>query len=410
MNLMEFVLHQDIFNTPFHFKCSTVTRTFEKVETIEDGILVVNDTPEFNTICSLYDYQLPSFPSEKYKKPFEYIGTRKNKIQWHLTLPTKVYKQEVVGFINNVIDFLSSVDLSYYYDIYNPTESLFGTIQRAKINSKKIFAYLADQSDKQDKSHLKTMLPYGDYAEVAQYTRLDTRTGRLTHPAGPRILNLQKKYRDVVESRFEEDGDIWYFDYSSLEPRVLLSMHGKKDIPQDIYTNVISELNITAPRAAIKTTILSRLYGAGENSIVYQLKDLVEYPESIIEIVDDYFQINELKAKLNDEYIASGHKRIFNYYGKPIHCPDVDPYKLINYFIQSTAVDVAMLGFNELIRRIALANLLDWIVPVFVIHDAIVLDIHKDYNYLIPRICKAGSINIKKFEKTNFFLNAERAV
>lgn len=410
MKLMEFVLHRDIFNTPFHFKCSTTTRIFEKVEEIEKDILVVNDTPEFKTICALYGYVFPTFPSEKYKKPFEYIGTSKNKIQWHLSLPIKIYQQEVITFINSMIDFLSSVDLSYYFDVYKPTELLFENIQRAKINSKKIFAYLADQTDKQDKSHLKTLLPYGDFAEAAQYTRLDTRTGRLLHPNGPRILHLQKKYRDVVESRFGEEGSIWYFDYSSLEPRVLLSLHGKKDIPQDIYTNVISELNITAPRTAIKTTILSRLYGAGENSIVHQLKDLVEYPESIIEIVDEYFQINELKTRLNNEYIASGHKRILNYYGKPIHCPDVDPYKLINYYIQSTAVDVAMLGFNELNRRTALANLIEWIVPIFVIHDAIVLDIHKDYEYLIPKICKAGSINIKKFEKTNFFLNAERAV
>lgn len=407
---MEFVLHQDIFNTPFHFKCSTVTRSFEKIDIIEKDILVVNDTVEFNTICSLYGYRLPSFPSEKYKKPFEYIGVHKEKIKWHLTMPAKVYKQEIVEFIYNVIDFLASVDLSYYYDVYKPTEPLFNGIQRAKINNKKVFTYLADFSDKQDKSHLKTMMPYGDYAEVAQYTRLDTRTGRLIHPVGPRILNLQKKYRDIIESRFEENGNIWYFDYSSLEPRVLLGIHGRKDIPQDIYTNVISELNITAPRAAIKTTILSRLYGAGENSIINQLKDLVEYPNSIIEIVDDYFQINELKSKLNNEYIASGYKKILNHYGKPIHCPDVDPYKLINYFIQSTAVDVAILGFNELHRRIELANLIEWIVPIFVIHDAIVLDIHKDYEYLIPKICKAGSLNIKKFEKTNFFLNAERAV
>lgn len=407
---MEFILHQDLFNTPFHFKCSTETKKFERVNEIENDIFVVNDTEEFNTICSLYGGKLEKFPSKRYRRPFEYIGTKENKIQWHLSLPKHVYKEEIVNYINKIIELLSNIDLTYYYDIYKPTENLFSGIQRAKISSKKIFAYLADQTDKQDKSHLKTLLPYGDFAECAEYTRLESRTGRLTHPSGPRILYLQKKYRNVLESMFGEDGNIWYLDYSSLEPRVLLSINGKKDIPKDIYTNTIQELNITAPRSAIKTTILSRIYGAGENSIIYQLKDLVEYPESIIQIVDEYFQINELKTKLNEEYRASGQKKIFNHYGRPIHCPDVDPYKLINYFVQSTAVDVAMLGFNELARRIRLANITNWVVPLFVIHDAIVLDIHKDYEYLIPKLCKTGSINIKKFEQTNFFLNAERSV
>lgn len=387
-----------------------MTRTFEKVENIEDNILVVNDTPEFNTICSLYGYQLPSFPSEKYKKPFKYIGINKEQIQWHLSLPTKTYKQEVIKFIDSVINFLSSIDLSYYYEIYKPTEELFGSIQRAKINNKKIYSYLADQTDKQDKSHLKTMIPYGDFAEIVKYTRLETKTGRLTHPSGPRILNLQKKYRDIIESRFDENGSIWYLDYSSLEPRVLLSIHGKQNISKDIYIDIDKELNISVPRNAIKTTILSRLYGASENTIINQLKDSVKYPDSIIELVDDYFQINELKSRLNDEYVKNDYKKIFNYYGKPIHCPNVDPYKLINYYIQSTAVDVAMLGFNELIKRINLASLTDYIVPIFVIHDAIILDVHKKYEYLMNKICKAGSINIKKFEKTNFFLNAEKAV
>ena len=47
-----------------------------------------------------------------------------------------------------------------------------------------------------------------------------------------------------------------------------------------------------------------------------------------------------------------------------------DNSNLLNYFLQSSAVDVAMLGFAQIIEKIKVFNVL----PIFVIHDALLLD------------------------------------
>jgi hypothetical protein len=404
---MEFVLHQNIFNTPFHFKCSTDTMKFEKVYDIDNGILVLGDSSkESNDVCLLYGFELPVFPSAPFRKQFEYIGTKKP-IPWHLVLPTKIYKQEILKIINESLEFFKRIDLDYYQSIFLPTEEIFYDLKPAKIDTTVFYKHLYNFSDKQDKSHLKTFLPSNDFAEQASYSRLLSVTGRLKHINGPRALHIQKQYRNIITSRFGDDGFISYFDYSSLEPRTLLAINGKTDCPQDIYTHVVKELNIAVPRQAIKTAILSRIYGASEHSIAVQLQTLVEYPEDVIQLVDEYFKINDLKEQLNESFAANNYKFIYNFYGRPIFCPDVDSYKLLNYYIQSTAVDVAMLGFNDINRRIKRAGLTDKILPIFIIHDAIIFDVHNDCKSLLPKIGKAGSVNIKGFEKTNFFLKNE---
>ena len=47
----------------------------------------------------------------------------------------------------------------------------------------------------------------------------------------------------------------------------------------------------------------------------------------------------------------------------------------MNNYIQSTAVDVALSYFSELCDKINL----DLCKPIFIIHDALILDVHKDY-------------------------------
>jgi hypothetical protein len=114
-----------------------------------------------------------------------------------------------------------------------------------------------------------------------------------------------------------------------------------------------------------------------------------------------------LKNNNTKEYYKNNGKLIYNHYGRPIHCPETPSYKLLNYYIQSTAVDVALLGFSNIVNRIYKASLQEKIVPIFILHDALFVDIHEDYYYLVDKLCKAGSINIDKFEDTNFYLKVD---
>ena len=59
-----------------------------------------------------------------------------------------------------------------------------------------------------------------------------------------------------------------------------------------------------------------------------------------------------------------------NLYGRKLV---VDDERLkLPYFVQSTAVDVALTGFSKILSRFA------EMVPLFVIHDALVVDAEKD--------------------------------
>ena len=86
---------------------------------------------------------------------------------------------------------------------------------------------------------------------------------------------------------------------------------------------------------------------------------------------------------------------------------NMEPHKLLNYFIQSTAVDVALFGFGDIIRRLQVSGLIDRICPLFVLHDALILDVPHDLDFVIPKLLKAGSRNIPRFENTEFFMTQE---
>jgi hypothetical protein len=253
-----------------------------------------------------------------------------------------------------------------------------------------------------------TFIPVNGFGNLPEYDRLGSKTGRLTlSKTSPQILRLNKDFRDILESRFGNNGQIYEFDFASLEPRVLLAINGEKDIPEDVYSFIIEKSGLkNTNRNVVKQIILSRLYGAGEKLLELNLKTAgFEYDKRIVETVDEYFGIDDIKKKLLDEYKNNDHKFIKNLYGKKIFCDNVAPYVLLNYYIQSTAVDVAIFGFKNIIERLNTnSDLKKHIIPIFVLHDAIWFDIHNKFESSTDKICAAGSRRIPLFEDCCFFL------
>ena len=80
--------------------------------------------------------------------------------------------------------------------------------------------------------------------------------------------------------------------------------------------------------------------------------------------ISSFFSIDKLTEKyLND-------KKLFNFYGRPLS-PEDDRLRL-SYFIQSTAVDIALLGFSDFISTFN-------IIPYFMIHDNLVFECSKEF-------------------------------
>ena len=65
---------------------------------------------------------------------------------------------------------------------------------------------------------------------------------------------------------------------------------------------------------------------------------------------------------------------IFNFYNRPISPGSGLRHVLVNNYIQSSSVDAALLGFGSLVEDIGSKEIRA--VPLFVIHDALILDIH----------------------------------
>jgi hypothetical protein len=75
-------------------------------------------------------------------------------------------------------------------------------------------------------------------------------------------------------------------------------------------------------------------------------------------------------------------------FGRPIFVEDRSDHVLFNHFVQSSAAEASILGFYRLFET-APASLSDC-VPIFVIHDALVVDASRKSAEMITGLCKDG--------------------
>jgi len=419
---MDFCIDKAYFGTPFYLVVRDDDDAIEKRmdETENKGLIMVGSLEAW-IISKLYGFVIPRFPPAKYRRSFfgMNLGSHtENQIPWEHVIPRKAYKEEIKRVITGLRESFKRLEeddpgLSYYRTYFKRENEIFGDLKPARIDAE-LFVRLLSAGG--NDSALKSFLPSSDgFAQLPKYDRLAIRTGRLKIRKGPAILHLKKEHRGIIaKSRFGEDGSVYQLDYPSLEPRVLLAIAtGNKAgtvIPRDIYQNIIDKFNLEGiSRDIIKRATISRLYGAVDETIEKQLMDAgVGYPRDLIELMDEYFGVGDIKKKLSSEFFKSDGRQIKNYYGRQVRCESAPLYVLLNYYIQSTAVDVALLGFNQINSKIKQAGIQEGVVPIFILHDALFLDVHRDYEYLLPKLCVVGSKNIPMFENIDFYLGFEK--
>ena len=272
-----------------------------------------------------------------------------------------------------------------YIKRFKFNQKIFECLDHAKINliSYRVFKEL--EKNETILSNLLSFKPINGFASKAQYNQIATISGRLTDQSGcPKILTLPARCRKIFESRWQRDGELLYIDFKNLEPRVIRKINGK-DAAEDIYTEISKSLDFEVDRVIIKRGIISTLYGASS-----QIKGLSkDRSESVLDETKKYFDLNSILEKasiINDIGCRN------NYFGRPIwNIEETKENKLINNYIQSTAVDIALSYFSELCMKINL----ELCKPIFIIHDALILDVHNDYINDIMDILKKG-YNCKK--------------
>lgn len=284
--------------------------------------------------------------------------------------------------------------VSFYADIIEPLNSKSVNWQyflTAK-QKKKYLKYLKEQLSADNNSFvteyffntfplrlmlfkkLENLFFDGEWQEVPKYKH-DSVTGRLSIKEGINYLTMKKSDRKLLKPNFENV--LLEVDFKSCEPYFYLMTMGLIDEDvKDVYQHVkdVLEINPSISRAKFKQAVISCLYGASSSTI----KKLSGLSNGEIESLKDYLSFNELTEKLKTEFQEKGY--IENYFGRPIFSDS----NVVNYYIQSSAVDFCCLSFlnflndNKLVRGHA------------VIHDALLFSCEKEHVEEIKKIAKLG--------------------
>lgn len=374
-------------------------------ENVPEDVWVLAAEPRkercLGTLLRLGGIELNTSVPQKYVRTMELAMKEKYSyasVPWRHVVPPRDYKSFILSLIQNVRQAAGAVDPTYYLETFSRVTPLFEGLEHAAINVPKLEEYLANPKTSNPHT-LKSFKPVaGSFARRVEYNRFGARTGRLTMQNGPDILTVKKDYRDVITSCFQK-GLVKYIDFSSLEARVLMTLAGQKVDVKDIYTKVGRQLDIAKSRKIVKLIVIATIYGSGTGEL-QQLAGMSERQMAKVQgQIREMFGVETLRKKLSEEWLTQNGK-IRNAYGRVLVVPDEST--LINSFVQSTAVDVALLGFWELVKSMKERGMKSR--PIFILHDAILIDTHPDDELTLDEMISDG-VKVTAMQNT-FFLDA----
>lgn len=321
-----------------------------------------------------------------HERSFEVLGFQDLEIPWAMVLGRRKFTtrlKQVVGAIQEVI---RDPGVVRYVETYGSGNEFLKSLKRPRIDVERMRYYRTELTG--GVSPLTALASFSpDEAGLApeiEYDRVSTATGRLKVSRGPSVLTLQKECRDMIIS--QTGGSIWEVDFVSLEPRVALNIMGTQP-PRDIYEGIRERLNMSGvTRSAIKQAVISALYGSSSSALAEALGGRRE-AQVLIREVKEYFRVPDLVSRLRSEMdYADG--RLHNYYGRPlIDVKGDDPdSKMISHYLQSSAVDVALLGFKDFSSRLSASG----VQPIYVIHDAVLFDVPAGCEIQLQEECTRG--------------------
>jgi len=239
-----------------------------------------------------------------------------------------------------------------HYDLLLRTQRAIKELRRHPVNLNSFAIYCISAEDQKAK-HL-----YDQFGETTPYVDYDifgTVTGRLTtkRDSFP-ILNLKKELK--VHVRPNNDAFL-ELDFNAAEVRTMLALQGHEQPQEDIHEwNIRNVFKKDLSREDAKRKIFAWLYNEESTSIESDFYD---------------------RESLREKYYSDG--KVKTPFGRSIDAP---VRKALNYLLQSTSSD------NTLDRFCKISNFLRATRShvAFVVHDSVVIDLHKDDRRLIPEL------------------------
>ena len=224
---------------------------------------------------------------------------------------------------------------------------------------------------RQAENDLKAKHLYEQFSESTPYVDYDifgTITGRMTTRRGSfPILNLKKELKVHVRPT----NDVFLeLDFNAAEVRTMLALQDHIQPEGDIHEwNIENVFTEELSREEAKTKLFAWLYNPDSKTIK-----------------SDYYN----RESLLEEYYDG--EQIRTPFGRTIACP---LRKALNYLLQSSSSD------NTLERFCKISNFLRATRShvAFVVHDSVVIDLHKDDRFLIPDMVEIfGDTKLGKFK------------
>ena len=337
------------------------------------GCIKIDDTMCLDTLFRLHHVVIDYSPPEKFVKMMSSVAPNMSaNVPWAKVMHPRDHRVFVKNVVNQATGVIDKYSKDYYLNTWVPESLILQSLQPAKISQRRYEECVRDAG--MNAKSLAGFCPGHDgYARSVRYDRFGTRTGRLTVSSGPGILTLKKEYRNMVMPS-TTDGKIIYVDFAALEARVVLYEAGTRCDDTDLYGNIANEVfGGKVSRNSAKIAVISELYGSGKAALGESLGISGNELDEFVSKIRRYFKTDDLKLRVKEQFLREGY--ITNRYGRRINIDEPIDRIFVNSYVQSTGVDVALLGFSELMKCFSKRP---GIRPLFVLHDALVLDVSKD--------------------------------
>lgn len=245
-----------------------------------------------------------------------------------------------------------NVEKPQHYTLLKRTHAAVKELRKHTVNLNSFAIYISAADDLKAK-HLYDQ--FGDSKPIVDFNIFGTITGRLTtkRDSFP-ILNLKKELKKHVRP----NNDVFLeLDFNAAEVRTMLALQNHIQPDGDIHEwNIENVFQQDLSREEAKTKLFAWLYNPDSKTIQSDFYDR----ESLLE---EYYDGEQIKTP----------------FGRTIACPI---RKALNYLLQSSSSD------NTLDRFCKISNFLRSTRShvAFVVHDSVVIDLHKDDRHLIPQL------------------------
>jgi hypothetical protein len=258
-----------------------------------------------------------------------------------------------------------NVEKPPHYNLLKRMQSAVKELKTHPVNLNSFAVYVSGAEDLKAK-HLYDQ--FGDSTPYVDYDIFGTVTGRLTTKKNSfPILNLKKELKNHVRPN---NNVFLELDFNAAEVRTMLALQNHKQPEEDIHEwNIKNIFKEEISREKAKTKLFAWLYNDQSQTIQ-----------------SDFYDRESLRERYYDG------EKVQTPFGRTIAAPS---RKALNYLLQSSSSDNTMDRFCKISNYLRATRS----HVAFVVHDSVIIDLHKDDRRMIPELVEMfGDTQLGKFK------------